>query len=1053
MSSTEKIVLNRLFPVIIYDGDGLVRSLNPAAARLLGAEASQCIGSRRSDFCKQRQGADDTAFWQGVLQEAAGKEVGRWVDKRGKDLWLESQFVCVVEDGADISVHEVLADVTERLQTEFAMRGQVSAIELSHAVARYSPEGYIRAVNDEFLKSVGYRREAVMGHHHSMFIDPVERSTEGYKAFWESLGAGQFMSGEYRRKHSDGHDIWFQAVYSPILDQSGQIREIVEYATDVTDEKLRRADYQWQVNAIHKSNAVITFDMYGTILDANPLFLEATGYQLHEIEGRHHKIFVERSYAHGSDYNKFWNDLRKGMHRSGLFKRYGKDGREIWLQATYNPIFDTNGTPIKVVKFASIVTDEKLLQAEQQGQIAAINHAECVISFELDGTIIDANENFLKATGYRFAEVRGRHHKMFVEPEIAASTAYTDFWRELAQGVYKSGQFRRLRKDGTDIWLQASYNPIRDLSGRVFKVVKYAADITDAKLQQVDNQSQIAAIRRSQCVAVFDLDGKILEINDNLLQSLGYESADVIGKHHSILVPRDARESAEYRELWDTLRRGEFASGLHRRAGRDGRDVWLQCSYNPILDLRGKPFKIVKIASDVTSNVALAEAFEEAKRLAVHDHATSLPNRAKLSSFLATHLAHDAANLTLFYIDLDKFKNVNDAYGHMAGDRLLGEIADRLRRLLREDQLAARVGGDEFVIAAPGLPMSEVERFAGKVINTLGEPVIVDGNQISVGLSLGIALAPWDATSPDDLLRAADAALYRSKQHGRGQYSFFSDELNEKIQLRKKLSDDMRHSLAAGEFFLEYQPRYDTRTREIKSAEALVRWAHPERGKISPADFIPLAEQNGLIVPLGAWILTTACNTAATWGGAGVSVNLSPVQFRDPELVERVRLALEESGLPAEKLELEITEGVLLDDADHARGVLQALKQLGVKLAMDDFGTGYSSLSYLRNFPFDVLKIDQSFIKDLGAESNARPIVQAILGLGQALGLSVTAEGVETNEQLALLTMDHCSEVQGFLLSRPQVTEKIPQLLAEKPAAALAPGASTRRFDRSGIKS
>ncbi|MBB1251472.1 bifunctional diguanylate cyclase/phosphodiesterase [Rhizobium sp. G21] len=345
--------------------------------------------------------------------------------------------------------------------------------------------------------------------------------------------------------------------------------------------------------------------------------------------------------------------------------------------------------------------------------------------------------------------------------------------------------------------------------------------------------------------------------------------------------------------------------------------------------------------------------------------------------------------------------------------------------------MVARVGGDEFVIAAPGMTVDAVERFCAKLYAMISEPIRHDRGEIKVGMSIGIALAPSDGGTPDELLRAADTALYRSKQQGRGQFAFFATEMNEKIIAMRRLADDMRHSLAAGDFYLDYQPRFDTRARRIKSVEALVRWMHPEKGRINPMDFIPLAEQNGLIVPLGEWILRTACRTARDWDGIGVSVNLSPIQFRDRDLVQKVRSALQDSGLPSQLLELEITEGVLLEDAANAREVLEELKSLGIKLAMDDFGTGYSSLSYLRNFPFDVIKIDRSFIMDLDSSDNARPIVQAILGLGKALGLSVTAEGVETNEQLAILTADQCNEIQGYLMSRPLKSDQVTDLLKE----------------------
>lgn len=1034
-SNAELRALNQLFGTVRYGRDGKIVSANHHFVRLVGYALDELIGLDTSMFISSTYGRNQRSeLWDALGNGDIREQTSLWIAKSGRELWLASRYVPLKdEDGEVTEIVQVVQDVTQEQDRLSDERGQIAAINQSQAVIHFSLDGVVLDANAIFCDAMGYELAEIVGRRHATFVDAETRDSQDYRDFWKSLAKGEHKAGEYRRRHKNGREVWLQAVYSPIFDLAGRPIKVVKYASDVTAEKLRRADYEWQVNAINKSNSVITFDMYGTILDANDKFLDATGYKLEEIVGRHHQIFVDGSHAHGAEYSTFWEDLRRGKHRSGLFKRFGKDGREIWLQSSYNPIFDAAGNPVKVVKFASVVTDERRLQSEYQGQIAAIHHGQCVISFELDGTIIDANENFLNATGYRFGEVRGQHHRMFVDADFSESDEYKLFWADLAAGRHRAGEYRRVGKDGRQVWLQATYNPILDMNGRPFKIIKYAADVTAQKLRQADYGSQIEAINKSQGVVVFALDGTILDANTNFLDMVDYAIDEVRGQHHRLLVERDLASSEDYQAFWETLRTGEYHSGLYKRIGKDGREVWIQASYNPILDLNGQPAKVIKYATDVSSNVALAEAFDDAKRQAQHDSATSLPNRVKLSAFMESGLGGAEASMAIFYIDLDRFKPINDTFGHHVGDRVLGEVADRMRRALREDQMVARVGGDEFVIAAPGMPIDAIERFCQHLYEIIAVPIRHDGGDIHVGMSVGIAIAPTDGTTPDELLRAADAALYRSKQNGRGQFSFYATEMNEKIIAQRKLAEDMRHSLSAGHFYLEYQPRFDTHANKIRSVEALVRWAHPERGRISPADFIPLAEQNGLIVPLGDWILKSACETAASWEGIGVSVNVSPVQFRDGNLVKTVREALEFSALDPVLLELEITEGVLLEDADRAIKVLDELKNLGVKLAMDDFGTGYSSLSYLRNFPFDVIKIDRSFISDLDTRESARPIVQAILGLGKALGLSVTAEGVETKEQLALLAADQCNEVQGFLMAKPLRAQQIDELLAEMP--------------------
>lgn len=1033
-SDFESRALNQAFGVATYDSDGRIRSANFQFLGLLGYDLDEIVGKDVSIFFSstlKRNKKTDT--WLRFAQGERLQETSLWIGKYGKEVWLESRFLPLANtEGKIESVVQIAENVTTRLQVEAERQAQIEAVEATQAVVHFSLTGTVLRANDLFLASVGYTREEVIGQHHTMFVDPAQHDSADYKAFWSTLASGQHHVGEYRRIAKNGSDVWLQAVYSPIFDPAGRPLKIVKYAVDVTEQKARQSTYEWQIAAIHKSNAVITFDMHGTILDANDLFLEGTGYSIDDIRGRHHRMFVEPSYAHSSDYATFWNDLRAGKHRVGQYRRFGSGGKELWVQATYNPIFDASGRPIKVVKYASVITQEKLLQADYQGQIAAIHKAQCVICFAPDGTILDANDNFLEATGYLYADVRGQHHSMFVEPDHAASREYRTFWADLASGKHIGGEFKRIAKGGREVWLQATYNPIQDMNGRVFKIAKYATDITAEKARQADYRSQVEAINKSQAVAVFSLNGAILDVNQNFEAIVGYEREELIGQHHSVLVEREAVAGREYASFWDTLKSGVHHSGLYRRIGKDGRQVWVQASYNPILDLNGKPSKVVKYATDVSSNVALAQAFDEAKRQAHHDSATSLPNRTKLSAFMSSWLADPAGTMVVFYIDLDRFKPINDNYGHHVGDRVLGEVADRLRRVLREDQMVARVGGDEFVIAAPGMPVEVIERFCRKLYQQMAAPIRHDAGDIFVGMSIGIAIAPSDGSTPDELLRCADAALYRSKESGRGTYTYYSSELNQKINGQRQLVQEMRHSLVAGHFFLEFQPRIDTRHRHIRSAEALLRWAHPERGRINPAEFIPLAEQSGLIVPLGDWVLRTACQTAVQWNGIGVSVNVSPIQFRDPSLVEKVQRVLKETRLQPELLELELTEGVLLDDADRAIEILTSLKELGVKLAMDDFGTGYSSLSYLRNFPFDVIKVDRSFVKDLATQQqSARPIIQAILGLSRALGLSVTAEGVETSEQLLLLATDMCDEVQGFLISKPLDAEGFSRLVGD----------------------
>jgi methyl-accepting chemotaxis protein len=358
-----------------------------------------------------------------------------------------------------------------------------------------------------------------------------------------------------------------------------------------------------QVDAINRSQAVIEFTMDGTIVTANKNFLDVMGYGLADVSGKHHSMFVTPEARSSAAYKSFWDELKRGKYQAGEYKRIGKGGRAVWIQASYNPVLDDSGKPVKVIKFASDITAQKIRSMEDAGKIAAIERAQAVIEFNLDGTIITANELFLGAMGYSLAEIKGKHHGMFVAPAERDSAAYREFWASLNRGDFCSGEFKRIGKNNREVWILASYNPILDDAGKPFKVVKFASDVTEQKLNAADFAGQIEAIGKSQAVIEFGMDGVILNANDNFLKTLGYALAEIKGKHHSLFVPPQARDSAGYREFWAALKRGEFQSGEYERLGKGGRQVWIQASYNPIRDLNGKPYKIVKFAADTTVQV------------------------------------------------------------------------------------------------------------------------------------------------------------------------------------------------------------------------------------------------------------------------------------------------------------------------------------------------------------------------------------------------------------------------------------------------------------------
>ncbi|WP_028349202.1 methyl-accepting chemotaxis protein [Bradyrhizobium murdochi] len=354
-------------------------------------------------------------------------------------------------------------------------------------------------------------------------------------------------------------------------------------------------------DALGRSQAVIEFGMDGTILTANNNFLKALGYSLGEIKGKHHSMFVDPSQRDSQAYRDFWTALKRGEYQAAEYRRIGKGGKEVWIQATYNPVLDGSGKPCKVVKFATDITARKIKSMEDASQIAAINRTQAVIAFEMDGTVITANDNFLKAMGYTLAEIQGKHHSMFVAPSERDSAAYRQLWASLNRGESQQAEYKRIGKGGKEVWILASYNPVLDEKGRPFRVVKFATDITSQKLSTADLAGQIAAIGKSQAVIEFKMDGTIIGANQNFLRTVGYALDEIRGRHHSMFVEQTERDSAAYREFWAALNRGEYQAAEYKRIGKNGKEVWIQASYNPILDLNGKPLKVVKYATDTTA--------------------------------------------------------------------------------------------------------------------------------------------------------------------------------------------------------------------------------------------------------------------------------------------------------------------------------------------------------------------------------------------------------------------------------------------------------------------
>jgi diguanylate cyclase (GGDEF)-like protein/PAS domain S-box-containing protein len=543
-----------------------------------------------------------------------------------------------------------------------------------------------------------------------------------------------------------------------------------------------------------------------------------------------------------------------------------------------------------------------------------------------------------------------------------------------------------------------------------------------------------AVEQSASAVLITDRNGIIEYVNPWFTRITGYTVAEVLGKTPRVLKSGDTHPET-YKRMWDTILSGKEWTGELNNAKKDGEHYWCLEVISPLKDDSGAITHFVAVTEDISERKQTEQTI---RHLAFHDPLTGLPNRRLFNDRLhqAAAMRHRRDNaFALMLLDLDRFKTVNDTLGHDIGDALLKAVAARLQGSTRQGDTLARMGGDEFALITLEVSQPEdVARLAEKLLDVLKEPFLLYGHELYVTTSIGVTLYPADASDADALIKNADIALYRAKDLGRNNFQFFTGDMNTAMMHRLRLESAMRWAVERNELILQYQPQADVITGRIRGAEALIRWRHPEFGMVSPAQFIPLAEETGMIVQIGEWILRTACAQAKAWEQAGVpmrvAVNLSARQFHQGDLAETITDILAEMSLPPELLEVELTEGILMEDTQQTGAILDKLHKMGVQISIDDFGTGYSSLSYLKRLPIQVLKIDQSFVRDIHTDPDDRAIVTAVIALAHSMKLKVVAEGVETEDQLAFLRNYRCDIMQGYLFSRPVSGDEVLRLLS-----------------------
>ncbi|GAA3764658.1 putative bifunctional diguanylate cyclase/phosphodiesterase [Terriglobus aquaticus] len=646
-----------------------------------------------------------------------------------------------------------------------------------------------------------------------------------------------------------------------------------------------------------------------------------------------------------------------------------------------------------------------------------------IYMLSLDGVVSNWNPGAERAKGYRSEEIVGRHFSVFYTEE--------DRKRGLPQHMIDcalrdgrvEGEGWRVRKDGTRLWAHVTLQSVHDSNGRTVGIAKITRDMTEKRerdrraLEQERNFRVLVQGVTDYAIYMLSPEGIVSNWNAGAQRAKGYLAEEIVGQHFSRFYrPEDQRRGLPQRALATALELGKF-EGEGWRVRKDGTKFWAHVVIDAIRDESGALIGFAKITRDVTEKKRIED---QVSHLAHHDPLTTLLNRNSFRN-VAERALNRGKHCALLYLDLDRFKPVNDSMGHLVGDKVLKIVAERILAELNGAGAAGRLGGDEFAILLTDVAgIAAANAVSERLIRRISQPIEIDERTVSVGVSIGIAQTDAEGCATEMLLRNADLALYSAKKEKPGSFRWYESGMESELVQRRELESDLRQALLRNEFALHYQPVVDTTSNRLTGYEALLRWNHPTRGSVSPADFIPFAEQHGLMIEIGDWVLRTACEEASRWADElTVSVNLSPTQFCWPNLVPRITGLLESSGLPANRLELEITETAMMNDVANAKSVLEDLRALGILVAMDDFGTGYSSLSFLRTLPFTRIKIDRSFVQDLGRTKESLAIVRAVTGLCSSLGVATTAEGVETEEQRRILKREGCQQLQGYLLGRP----------------------------------
>ncbi len=1047
-----------LSPLIPWTADptGAVLDIGARWCERTGMTVEETLGTGFAAALHSEDLAATMAEWQRAVErgESFSKEC-RYRQAGGGYRWVHVRATPRRDAGGRVlRWYGTLEDINERKLAEQALREselrfRAMADEAPVMIWVSDETGACTFSNRLWHETTGQSDADVQGLGWIEAIHPDDRGAVE-QAFTAANARHECFRTEYRLRRAEGGYAWVIDTADPRFAPDGTFLGYIGSVLDISERRamelaLRESEDHYRHFVELNPQFPFTTDPDGMLLEISPRFRELFGLSHDASVGTGWMRLIHPDDL--ADTQRNWmNALATGTRVDHEKRLRLPDGSYRWFRGRAAARRDAEGRIVRWYGSTEDVHDrraaEEALRASEVFSRSILEaNPECMKVLDLQGRVL-----FMSSPGQRLLGVE--------DLSAIEGKPWADVWPAESRGLVENAVERAQRGEAVEFSAscltfkgerRCFHNVLRaipgpdDLPAQLLAISRDVTEIEHARMRAEAAAARLSSVLEStmDSVVVLDRDWRVTYLNGNAERTLG-DRKPRLGLSLWEIFPDEAEGifARNYQRAMDQQMPVAFEEYLHALG------CWLEVHAYSSAEGISIFFRDVTERRKAEQERLIAQ--ERIAHMARHDGLTSLPNRIFFREQLERALldSRHGARAAVHYLDLDGFKAVNDTLGHPAGDALLRQVADRLQQCVRGSDTVARFGGDEFAIIQTAIRSNEdADELARRIVAALSAPFELDGQQVAIGTSIGVAFVPEDGGNPDELLKAADMALYRAKGDGRGVHRFFEPGMDESIRARQVIKLALREALARDEFELHYQPLINLGTGAISCFEALLRWRHPERGMISPADFIPVAEETGLIIQIGEWALREACRQAATWpSDISVAVNLSPVQFRSRVLVDTVRAALTAAGLEPCRLQLEITESVLLQDDNGNLAVLQDLRRLGIRIAMDDFGTGYSSLGYLRSFPFDKIKLDRSFVGDLPHGAEARAIVRAVAGLGAGLCITTTAEGIETAHQLAALRKDGYNEGQGFLFSRPvQAAEALRLVQAATQAERFSP--------------